>query len=307
MARFQKKTTSSKKVSSRKTSSKPAGSKKADTRRATPAKKSPSSRGYSSNRPRPVKNDTGEVRLNRFLSLCGICSRRKADEHIEEGLITVNGKKIFEMGFKVNPKTDNVLFQGKPVKAVEKHTYLVFYKPRNVLTTLDDPLERPTIKDFIPKKFKKENLFPIGRLDWLSEGLLILTNDGEYAQNVLHPNKNVPKTYEVKVEGKVLLKDLDKLVKGLTIPGGKAYAIKADIVKKSVTGTHTWLKITVVEGRNRLIRKMMDKLGYSVMRLRRVSIGNLKVSHLKAGDIAELSSEKKELAFDIPSSLKGLL
>lgn len=291
MARFQKKTTSSKKVSSKKTAFRKGGSTKTN---------------YS-NKAKSQKDSSEKVRLNRFLSLCGVSSRRKADEHIEEGLVTVNGKKIFEMGFKVTPGVDKVLFQGKPVKAVDKHTYLVFYKPRNVLTTLDDPLDRPTIKDFIPKKFKKENLFPIGRLDWLSEGLLILTNDGEYAQNVLHPNKNVPKTYEVKVEGKVLLKDLDKLVKGLTIPGGKAYAIKADIIKKSTTGTHTWLKITVVEGRNRLIRKMMDKLGYSVMRLRRVSIGNLKVSHLKAGDCAELSTEKKELAFDVPSSLKGLL
>ncbi len=271
-------------------------------------KKNTSSKKVTSKRRAPVKkSNSDEVRLNRFLALCGISSRRKADEHIEEGLVTVNGKKIFEMGHKVNPNKDTVLFRGKPVKAVENHTYLVAYKPRNVLTTLSDPLERPTIKDFIPKKYKKENLFPIGRLDWLSDGLLILTNDGEFAQNVLHPKKNVPKTYEVKVEGRVLAKDLDKLVKGVTIPGGKAYAIKADTIKKSTTGSHTWLKITVVEGRNRLIRKMMDKLGYSVMRLRRISIGNLKVSHLKAGDVVELSSEKKELVFQVPSPLKGLL
>lgn len=253
------------------------------------------------------KGSSGDVRLNRFLSLAGVCSRRKADEYIEEGLVKVNGKTIFEMGLKVDPKNDRILFKGKPVKPVDRHTYLVMYKPRNVLTTLSDPLDRPTIKDLIPKKYKKENLFPIGRLDWLSEGLLIMTNDGEYAQNILHPKKNVPKTYEVKLEGKLLEKTLAKLIKGVTIPGGKARAIKVDIIKKSVGGSHTWIKITVVEGRNRLIRKMMEKIGYSVMRLRRVSIGNLKVSHLKAGDWAELSDEKKDLVFAVPAPLKGLI
>ncbi len=253
------------------------------------------------------KKNVDQIRLNRFLALCGISSRRKADEHIKEGLITINGKKIFEMGYKVTPLTDTVLFKGKPVKIFKNYTYLVAYKPRNVLTTLSDPLNRPTIKDFIPKKYKKKTLFPIGRLDWQSEGLLILTNDGEFAQNILHPNKNVPKTYEVKVEGKVLEKDLNKLIKGVTIPGGKAYAIQANTIKKSLTGSHTWLKITVVEGRNRLIRKMMDKLGYSVMRLRRICIGNLKVGHLKAGDVTELSIEKKNLVFQTPSYLKKLL
>lgn len=254
-----------------------------------------------------ASSQSSDVRLNRFLALCGVSSRRKADEHIEEGLVQVNGKTIFEMGHKVDPKKDRVSFRGKPVKPTESHTYLVVYKPRNVLTTLSDPLDRPTIKDLIPKKYKKENLFPIGRLDWHSEGLLIMTNDGEYAQNVLHPNKNVPKTYEVKIEGKLLNRDIEKLTKGVTIPGGKARAIKVDVIKKSNVGTHTWIKITVVEGRNRLIRKMFEKLGHSVMRLRRVSIGNLKVSHLKAGDWAELSEDKKDLVFKTPSSLRGLL
>ena len=256
------------------------------------------------------KNSTAKtelVRLNRFLSMCGVCSRRKADEYIEDGLVRVNGKTVYEMGLKVNPDEDQIFYKKQRLKLIQDHTYIVVYKPRSVLTTLDDPLERPTIMDVIPKKFHKQKLFPVGRLDWNSEGLLILTNDGDYAQNILHPNKNVPKTYEVKVEGKFLAKDLVKLVKGVTIPGGKARAIKIDVIKKSSTGSHTWVKITVVEGRNRLIRKMMEKLGYSVMRLRRVAIGNLKVSHLKAGDWAELSHLKKDLVFDVPSPLKGLV
>jgi 23S rRNA pseudouridine2605 synthase len=257
---------------------------------------------------KPTNSDADDkVRLNRYLSMCGVCSRRKADEHIEDGQVRVNGKVVYEMGLKISPSEDQVFFKKQLLKLVEEFTYLVVYKPRSVLTTLDDPLDRPTILDMIPKKFQKLKLFPVGRLDWNSEGLLILTNDGDYAQNILHPKKNVPKTYEVKIEGKFLPKDAEKLVRGVTIPGGKARAIKVDTIKKSSTGTHTWIKITVVEGRNKLIRKMMDKLGHSVMRLRRVSIGNLKVSHLKAGDWAELSHLKKDLVFDVPSALKKLI
>lgn len=261
----------------------------------------------SSKKTTPTNETSDKVRLNRFMSMCGVCSRRKADEHIEDGQVRVNGKVVYEMGLKVDPLEDEVFFKKQRLKLVEDFTYLVVYKPRSVLTTLDDPLDRPTILEIIPKKYKKLKLFPVGRLDWNSEGLLILTNDGDYAQNILHPNKNVPKTYEVKIEGKFLQKDADKLVRGVTIPGGKARAVKIDTIKKSTSGTHTWIKITVVEGRNRLIRKMMEKLGYSVMRLRRISIGNLKVSHLKAGDWAELSHLKKDLVFEVPSPLKKLI
>lgn len=259
----------------------------------------------------PRKNQSTQntklIRLNKYLSLCGVCSRRKADEHIEEGDVRVNSSTVTELGFKIDPSQDQVYFKGKKVKPMDDFTYLVLFKPRNFLTTLSDLYERPTVMDLIPKKYKKKNLFPVGRLDWLSEGLLILTNDGDYAQNILHPKKNIAKTYEVKVEGSFLERDQAKLVKGVTIAGGKARAIKVDVIKKSQTSAHTWLRITVVEGRNRLIRRMMEKLGYSVMRLRRVSIGSLKVSYLKAGDWAELSEEKKLLVFKTPPALKDLL
>lgn len=247
------------------------------------------------------------VRLNKYISQCGIASRRAADGLIEEGLIRVNSSIITELGFKIDPTKDSVFYKGKKINPTQNFIYMAVYKPRNVLTTLSDPHDRPTITDLIPKKYKKEKLFPVGRLDWQSEGLLILTNDGDYAQEVLHPKKNVPKTYEVKVEGKFLQKDADKLLKGVTIPGGKASAVKVDIIKKSTQSTHSWVRITVTEGRNRLIRKMMEKLGFGVMRLRRVSIGNLKVSHLKAGDVALLSEEARNKVFDLPANLKNLI
>lgn len=259
------------------------------------------------NRKKVEPKKSSSIRLNKYLAQSGVTSRRKADECIQEGLVKINGKTVFEMGVKVDPKVDKVSFKGKPIRPVENYTYLIVYKPRQVLTSLSDPLDRPTVKDLIPKKFKKENLFPVGRLDWNSEGLLILTNDGDYAQNILHPKKKVPKTYEVKVEGEVQAKDMEKLVKGVSIEGGKARAIKVEASKKSKIGSHTWLKITVVEGRNRLIRKMLERLGYSVMRLRRISIGRLKVGALKAGDCFILGEDQRKLVFKVPPYLQDHL
>jgi len=111
---------------------------------------------------------TESIRLNRFLAMCGVCSRRKADEYIEDGLVRVNGSTVFEMGLKINPKEDQVFFRKQRLKLIEDHTYIVIYKPRSVLTTLTDPLDRPTIMDIVPKKYKKQKLFPVGRLDWNS-------------------------------------------------------------------------------------------------------------------------------------------
>ena len=230
------------------------------------------------------------------MASCGVCSRRKADEHIEEGEVKVNGKVIREMGFKVDPKNDTVTFKRKRVQPAKEHTYIILFKPRNFITTLSDPHGRPTVLDLVPKKISKMHIFPVGRLDWNSEGLLILTNDGDYAQKVLHPKQEIPKTYEVKVEGEVTEKDIQKLLKGVSLDDGKAKALEVKPFKKSSQGSHTWLRITVTEGRNRLIRRMLERLGHSVMRLRRISIGRLKVGQLKAGEWAYLNESQKDLA-----------
>jgi len=236
------------------------------------------------------------VRLNKYLSSCGVCSRRKADEHIENGDVKVNGKVIREMGFKVDPQNDSVMFKRKRVQPAKDFTYIILFKPRNFITTLNDPHGRPTVLDLVPKKISKMHIFPVGRLDWNSEGLLILTNDGDYAQKVLHPKQEIPKTYEVKVEGEVTEKDIQKLLRGVSLDDGKAKALDVKPFKKSSQGSHTWLRITVTEGRNRLIRRMLERLGHSVMRLRRVSIGRLKIGQLKAGEWAYLNESQKDLA-----------
>ena len=200
------------------------------------------------------------------------------------------------MGYKVDPDKDSVFFRKKQVKPTKNFTYIILFKPRNFITTLNDPHGRPTVLDLVPKKISKMHIFPVGRLDWNSEGLLILTNDGEYAQNVLHPKKEIPKTYEIKVEGEVTERDIQKLLRGVSLDDGKARAIKVTPFKKSSIGLHTWLRITVNEGRNRLIRRMLERLGHSVMRLRRISIGRLKVGQLKAGEWAYLNESQKDLA-----------
>jgi 23S rRNA pseudouridine2605 synthase len=241
-------------------------------------------------------NESTEIRLNKFLSLSGVCSRRKADEHIQLGDVRVNGKVVTEMGYKVNPKIDSVLFKRKKIKPNEDFTYVILFKPRNFITTLNDPHGRPTVLDLVPKKLSRMHIFPVGRLDWASEGLLVLTNDGAYAQKVLHPKQEIPKSYEVKVEGEVPEKYIQKLLRGVSLDDGKAKAIEVKPFRKSSTGSHTWLRITVTEGRNKLIRRMLERLGLSVMRLRRISIGRLKIGHLKAGDWAYLNESQKDLA-----------
>ena len=300
MGRLQSKTRRNQK----KTSEGPLKKKASSTKNAGGPKNTKSAGSNRTNNTLKKKNtvrsknvsESTEVRLNKFLSLSGVCSRRKADEHIQLGDVRVNGNVVTEMGFKVNPKSDSVLFKRKKIKPTEDFTYVILFKPRNFITTLNDPHGRPTVLDLVPKKLSRMHIFPVGRLDWGSEGLLVLTNDGAYAQKVLHPKQEIPKSYEVKVEGEVPEKLIQKLLRGVSLDDGKAKAIDVKPFRKSTTGTHTWLRITVTEGRNRLIRRMLERLGLSVMRLRRVSIGRLKIGHLKAGDWAYLNESQKDLA-----------
>ena len=174
-----------------------------------------------------MTSSTKLVRLNKLLAERGIASRRGADKMIEEGMVVVNGKKVYELGIKVNPNVDKISVDGKTIKGKSENIYIMFNKPKNVNTSMNDPLGRVTVADFmgeIPVR-----VFPIGRLDWDSEGLLILTNDGEYAQKVMHPKKEVTKTYHVKLEGQPQLYQIKKLLSGVAIPGGK---VKAKHVEK---------------------------------------------------------------------------
>ncbi len=236
-----------------------------------------------------------KVRLNKFLADSGLCSRRQADEHIDEGRVQINGRKVFELGIKVDPETDVVKFKNKIVRAEQKLRYFVLNKPKQVLTSMSDPEGRPTVGDMIPKKIK-ERLFPVGRLDWDSEGLLLLTNDGDFAQKITHPKNAIQKKYWVKVDGQLGAGQLKKLTTGVTIPGGKAKAIMAGPLRRTTASKHMWIEMIITEGRNRQIRKMIEKVGGDVLKLQRVSIGRLRLGKIKKGVLKELTYKEAQKA-----------
>ena len=234
------------------------------------------------------------VRLNKFIADAGICSRRKADELIESGQITLNGKRVFEHGVKVDPDSDKVLVKGKPILTKAELVYYVVHKPQNVVTTMDDPIGRPTIADLIKSK---KRIFPVGRLDWDTEGLLLMTNDGKFAQNVAHPTKEISKTYLAKINGKLEPQHVKRLLNGVTIVGGKVSAKQVERARKGTSGKYEWIKIVITEGKNRQVRKMFEKIGFDVLRLQRVAIGDLKLGSLKKGEYRKLTIAELERVF----------
>jgi len=255
--------------------------------------------------PRPAKKteDGSSVRLNRYLSQCGISSRRKADELISDGQVAVNGRRVYELGVKINPKEDSIKVKGKVVRPEQEHVYVVFNKPKNVLTSLSDPEGRPTIGDFF-QKFPYR-IFPVGRLDWESEGLLILTNDGDFSHQVTHPKFEIPKIYLVKVNGKPNQDQLNKLLSGVSTAVGRVKALHIQRMRRGAKGSeqYDWLRIAIDEGRNRQIRRMFEKIGFDVMKLQRISIGGLQLGNLKRGEFKVVPHFLIEKVFQT----KGLL
>src|SRR5574344_561216 len=204
------------------------------------------------------------MRLNKYIAVAGICSRRKADELIEQGVVSVNGKKVTELGFTVGEK-DKVFINNELIHP-KRHEYYRFYKPSGYITTMDDEKGRKTIYDILPPEM--HNLKPVGRLDRESSGLLILTNDGDLINELTHPSIKVPKIYIVCINSKIKIKDLEKMEKGLEIEAGKIAF--AEVFIEEATNTRSILRITLKQGMNRQIRKMFDMLGYTVTSLKRI-------------------------------------
>jgi 23S rRNA pseudouridine2605 synthase len=225
------------------------------------------------------------------MSGLGIASRRKAEELILDGKVTVNGK-VAAIGTKADPDEDYIKVAGKlitgPHKKGIRKVYMMFNKPKGVVTTLSDPEGRPTIKDFL--KEVKERVFPVGRLDYDSEGLLLLTNDGDFANGIMHPSRAIPKTYLVKVKGLVEEDKLQKLRQGVTLEDGATMPAKARRIRR--TENNSWVEITIYEGKNRQVRRMLEKVGHPVQKLTRLAIDGLKLGNLKAGGIRPLTLEE---------------
>ncbi|MGN0796337.1 MAG: pseudouridine synthase [Christensenellales bacterium] len=229
------------------------------------------------------------IRLNKYLADSGVCSRRKADELISEGRVAINSKKVTELGTMVNEDNDTVTVDKRKVTPVKELTYIMFNKPKGCVTTVSDDLGRKTVFDFIDLK---KRLFPVGRLDYDSEGLLLLTNDGELAQKLTHPSSEIPKNYIVKIEGEIVESDLAIIRKGVTIDGEKFGRAKV-----KVTGFEnglTRLEVTIFEGKNREIRRMFSAVEKNVVFLKRVSIGNLRLGGLSRGKYRFLNDKEIE-------------
>ncbi|HEV7555543.1 MAG TPA: pseudouridine synthase, partial [Kofleriaceae bacterium] len=224
------------------------------------------------------------IRLQRFLAAGGVAARRKAEDMITAGRVTVNGVVVRELGTKVDPDNDDVLLDGEAVVVLDRF-YVVFNKPKGCITSVTDDRGRPTVMDYLPNL--PVPVKPVGRLDFYSEGVLLLTNDGELAARLLAPAHHVPKTYHVKVHGQVTPKDLAILSKGVRLDDGTT-TMPADIAVLPGESKHTWLAITIHEGKHRQIHRMLEALGYQVDKLQRVAFANLTFHDLRIGDAREL-------------------
>ncbi len=230
-----------------------------------------------------------DLRLQKFISDCGITSRRKAEIMIREGRVSVNGEVVTELGTKVNPYSDVVMVDGAlaDLNAVEP-IYLMLHKPRGYVTTLNDPEGRETVMDLV--KEIPERIYPVGRLDYLSEGLLLMTNDGEFANMVMHPKYNVTKVYEVKVFGSVTETILNKLKAGAYLEEGLVKPTSVRVIKQ--LPTKTWIEFRLNEGRNREIRRLCEAVGLTVDKLKRLAIGGLSVEGVAPGKFRVMSKDQ---------------
>lgn len=228
-----------------------------------------------------------EQRIQKILAQMGITSRRKAEELIIEGRVTVNGKTAV-LGMKADLAKDHIKVDGRLLTRPEPKIYLMFNKPTGVVTSLFDPEGRPTVKDFL--KGIKYRVFPVGRLDYNSEGLLLITNDGDFAYSILHPSKKIPKTYAVKVKGIIDDITMDNLRKGIKLEDGLTAPAKVRRIRQS--DSNSWVEITIYEGRKRQIRRMFEKVGHPVIRLKRIAIDGIRIGDLKPGEIRRLTQEE---------------
>ncbi|MBO7345142.1 MAG: rRNA pseudouridine synthase [Clostridia bacterium] len=234
------------------------------------------------------------MRINKFLAYSGVCSRRAADELIIEGVVKINGR-VCNPGDDVDISSDSVTVKGKLVNVVKKYDYYIMNKPKGYVCTVKDDKGRKTVMDLLPNNNKR--LFPVGRLDYDTEGLLILTNDGDLTFKLTHPKNEVPKTYLVKTEKPVSDEDLIKLRNGVYIDGVKTNKCNVRIVETLKSGSK--LHVTITEGRNRQVRKMFEAVNNNVDFLKRIKIGDLALSGLNRGEVRALTPREIDYLMNI--------
>ena len=219
-----------------------------------------------------------EIRLQKYLAMCNVASRRACEKFIEDGRVSVNGKVVTTLGTKVT-SDDEVCFDGSPVRLEKKKFYIMLNKPVGFVTSVKDDKDRDTVMDLVSEIHAR--LYPVGRLDINTEGLLLLSNDGDFTMKVTHPSYKLNKTYQAVVAGIPNHYDIEKLQKGVYIDGRKTAPAKATLV--SAENGNALVELTIHEGRNRQVRKMFDAIGYRVLNLKRVAIGNIVLGNLPLG------------------------
>jgi len=226
-------------------------------------------------------------RLQKYLSECGVASRRKSEELILEGKVKVNGKVVRELGTKITSK-DKVFVNDKLIVKEDKEYYL-FYKPEKVVTTTKDEKNRSSVIDFIDTKTK---IYPVGRLDYDTSGLLILTNDGELANKLMHPSSNIEKVYQVKINGIIKRYEIKELENGILIEGVKTKKAIVKLKKQDIKNKKSYLEVTITEGRNHEVKNMFSYFGYKVLKLKRIKYAFLDLKGLKKGEYRKLNTKE---------------
>ena len=232
--------------------------------------------------------DQMQERLQKILSHAGVASRREAEAIITSGRVAVNGKVVTELGTKADPDKDRITLDGKPVRAKRERVYILLYKPAGYVTTLKDPEGRPVVTDLL--KGIGERVYPVGRLDYNTEGLLLLTNDGEWTNRLAHPRHEVEKEYLVKVRGGVDPGQLRQLADGVDLEEGRTAPAKVELIQE--TDRNSKLAITIHEGRYRQVRRMCEAVGLTVVSLKRTRYGFLELGNLKPGEYRRLSPQE---------------
>ncbi len=235
-----------------------------------------------------------KIRLQKYLAECGIASRRKSEELIVAGKVKVNGVTA-SIGDKVNPKHDKVTVSGKKAVSVKKSVYIMLNKPRGFITTMSDEHDRKCVAELV--KGINTRVYPVGRLDRESEGLLVMTNDGEFANALTHPSKHVSKTYRVTIRPEITKEQATAFRNGIEIDG--RMTAPADLRILEAQENRTVVEVTIYEGRNRQIRKMFEALGIEVARLKRTKVGNLKLGMLKQGDYRDLTPDEVNSLYEL--------
>jgi 23S rRNA pseudouridine2605 synthase len=227
-------------------------------------------------------------RLQKIIANAGIASRRAAESLIRQGRVSVNGVIVKEMGSKADPERDEIRLDGRLISTDVSKLYLMVYKPAGYVTTLKDPEGRRIVTDLLHGI--EERVFPVGRLDYDSEGLIILTNDGDFAQKMQHPRYGIPKTYLVKIKGSLKPREMRAIQAGVRLEDG--LFTPEEVVVEKTNPKSTWLRVTIIEGRNRVIRRAFDAVGHSVGRLIRIALGGVQLGDLKEGKFRFLTKRE---------------